>query len=96
MEDLMVTCLNKELFGMDCYGCGGQRALVLLLNGEFTAAFNMFPAIYTLLPLLFFVISDLFFRFKHAYSIKMALIFINVAIILVNYSIKMFYFFNQS
>lgn len=30
-------------------GCGTQRSLNLLLQGEFVEAFKMFPAIYTLL-----------------------------------------------
>lgn len=94
MDDLLIPCLNKQLFGMDCYGCGGQRALLLLLNGEFYEAFKMFPAIYALLSLLIFVISDMFFRFKYAHVIKMSLIIVTAAIILLNYSVKMFYFFN--
>jgi hypothetical protein len=49
MEEYMVPCMNKSIFGIDCMGCGTQRSLVLLLNGEFIEAFNMFPAIYTLL-----------------------------------------------
>jgi hypothetical protein len=49
MEEYMVPCMNKSIFGIDCMGCGTQRSLVLLLDGEFIEAFKMFPAIYTLL-----------------------------------------------
>lgn len=52
MEDYMIPCMNKSLFGVDCFGCGTQRALLLLLEGDFVGAFTMFPAIYT--TLLFF------------------------------------------
>ncbi len=45
----MVPCMNKSIFGIDCMGCGTQRSLNLLLQGEFVEAFKMFPAIYTLL-----------------------------------------------
>jgi hypothetical protein len=51
MEKYMLPCLNKKLFGVECFGCGTQRALLLLSKGEFTAAFHMFPAIYTTLIL---------------------------------------------
>jgi hypothetical protein len=44
--------MNKSLFGVDCFGCGTQRALLLLLEGDFVGAFKMFPAIYT--TILFF------------------------------------------
>ncbi|WP_338375516.1 DUF2752 domain-containing protein [uncultured Flavobacterium sp.] len=49
MEEYMVPCMNKSIFGIDCMGCGTQRSLNLLLQGEFVEAFKMFPAIYTLL-----------------------------------------------
>ena len=60
MEEFMLPCLNKQLFGIDCLGCGAQRALVLVFQGEFTAAFKMFPAIYTILTLLLFLSPILF------------------------------------
>ncbi len=94
MEEFLLPCLNKQIFGMDCYGCGGQRALVLLFNGEFTAAFKMFPAIYPLLGLLGFVLVNLFLKFKYDYTVKIILILFTAGIILINYAIKMFYFFN--
>ena len=43
----MLPCLNKKLFGIDCFGCGTQRSLMLLYQGDFIGAFHMFPAIYT-------------------------------------------------
>lgn len=51
MEEYMLPCVNKSFFGIACPGCGTQRALVFLLQGEFSAAFQMFPAIYTTLAL---------------------------------------------
>ena len=49
LEKYMIPCLSKTLFGIACLGCGFQRALLLLLKGDFTAAFRMYPAIYTTL-----------------------------------------------
>lgn len=94
MEDFLIPCLNKEIFGMECYGCGGQRAFVFLLQGEFLAAFKMFPAIYPLLILLIFVIFNIFYRFKNDFIIKIGLILLTAAIIFINYAVKMFHFFN--
>ncbi|WP_237708876.1 DUF2752 domain-containing protein [Gillisia marina] len=39
MEELLLPCLNKQLFDIDCYGCGGQRSILLLLKGDFHGAF---------------------------------------------------------
>ena len=51
IEKYMLPCMNKSLFGVDCIGCGTQRSLLLLVNGEFTKAFYQFPAVYTTLLL---------------------------------------------
>ena len=55
----MLPCLSKKYFGMECMGCGSQRALLLVFKGEFSEAFFMFPAIYT--TLLFFIFIGLNF-----------------------------------
>lgn len=93
MEEFLLPCLNKQLFGVECYGCGGQRSLLLLLEGNFAGAFQMFPAIYPLLLLLGFVLFNLFFRFKYDFFIKIGLILLTAAVILISYIIKMFFIF---
>jgi hypothetical protein len=89
IEDFLLTCTNKQIFGVECLGCGTQRAAVLLFRGEFIAAFKMYPAIYTLILLLLFILFNLFVKFKYAYKIKIGLLFLNVAIIIASYIIKM-------
>lgn len=49
LEKYMIPCLSKTLFGVECLGCGFQRAFLLLLRGDFAAAFGMYPAVYTTL-----------------------------------------------
>lgn len=89
MEDFMLPCLNKQLFGIDCLGCGIQRATALLFQGEFVAAFKMYPAIYTLIILLFFLITNIWVKFKYDRIIKISLIVLNVLIVVIGYMIKM-------
>jgi hypothetical protein len=89
MEDFMLPCLNKSLFGVDCFGCGGQRALLLVLKAEFNQAFLMFPAIYPILFLLTFLILNLFVKFRYDFEIKIALIILSGAVMLISYLIKM-------
>ncbi|WP_037314651.1 DUF2752 domain-containing protein [Salegentibacter sp. Hel_I_6] len=92
MEEFMLPCLNKSLFGVDCFGCGGQRALLLVLKAEFTQAFFMFPAIYPILFLLVFLILNLFIKFRYDFQIKIALIIFSGAVMLISYLIKMNHF----
>ncbi|TDN81266.1 uncharacterized protein DUF2752 [Salegentibacter sp. 24] len=89
MEEYMLPCLNKSLFGVDCFGCGGQRALLMVFRAEFHQAFIMFPAIYPILFLFCFLILNLFVKFRYDFQIKIALIIFSGAVMLISYLIKM-------
>ncbi|MEO8235512.1 MAG: DUF2752 domain-containing protein [Flavobacterium sp.] len=89
IEDFMIPCINKTLFGVDCLGCGTQRAFVLILKGEFVEAFYMFPAIYT--TILFFIILGLNFidKSRNYHKIIISLAIINAVIMIVSYIYKL-------
>ena len=44
-------CVFHEVTGLDCPGCGGQRALHALLHGDFIAAFRLNAMFVLSLPL---------------------------------------------
>jgi len=87
----MIPCLNKQLFGIDCLGCGTQRALLLVLKGNFTEAFFQFPAIYT--TILFFSLLALHFvdKSRNYHRILIGLAIVNAVIMIVSYILKMFH-----
>ena len=93
-EDFMLPCLNKKLFGVECLGCGLQRAFLLVLKGEFVAAFKMYPAIYTLLILGIFALVNFKMKLKRGKLIIITLAIINVIIIVTSYIIKMNHIIN--
>lgn len=94
MEDFLLPCLNKQLFGFDCLGCGAQRALVLVFKGELLSAFKMYPAIYTILLLLLFLLINLFVKFRGDWHVKAGLIILNAVIIITAYIYKVSFLFN--
>jgi hypothetical protein len=72
----MFPCISKTLFGIECLGCGFQRAFVLLLEGNFEAAFTMYPAIYSSLILLLiagFHFVDLNRNYKKTLTVLLAI-----------------------
>jgi len=89
IEDFMLPCLNKTLFGMECPGCGLQRSFLLLTQGEFVAAFKMYPAIFPLLTFLSFLGLSVFISFKNSNQIKMYLALLTIATIIISYIIKL-------
>ncbi len=87
LEAYMWTCPSKKYLGIECFGCGAQRAVVLLLEGEFAAAFQLFPAIYTLIPLLAVFIINIFSK-KNYTRIILILIAVNLAVIFISYFLR--------
>jgi hypothetical protein len=87
----MIPCLFKKLFGIECLGCGFQRSLFLLFEGDFSGAFKMFPAIFS--TLLFFVFVALFFLDKSRNYKKAVwnVAFFNLIFMIGGYIYKHFY-----
>lgn len=88
IEQFMLPCFTKKIFGIDCPGCGLQRSLVLLLKGDFSGAFHMYPAVYPMLLLFTFLALDYFKSIKFSNFIKTTLISATVGAILINYISK--------
>ncbi len=89
IEDYMLSCPNKKIFGIDCPGCGFQRSVVHVAKGEFKSAFHMFPPIYTSLFFILAVISHFIIKKKITARILLIIAIINVVTIIVAYIIKM-------
>jgi hypothetical protein len=91
LEKYMLPCFSKTLFGIECLGCGFQRALFLLFKGDFFAAFKMYPAIYT--TLIFLGIVTLHFTDKTKSYNKLLWIsgILNGVFMIIGYYYKHFY-----
>jgi len=90
-DRLMLPCLNKALFGIDCPGCGAQRAFIMVLQGDFKSAFYLYPAIYSLILLGIVLIASRFYSMKA--RLIHVLIGVNVLTIIISYIVKMNQFF---
>ncbi|NHM07091.1 DUF2752 domain-containing protein [Flavobacterium sp. CYK-4] len=89
LQRYMIPCLNKKLFGIDCPGCGTQRAILQLINGNFSAAFHQFPAIYTTILLFGFLALHYIDKSRNYHKIIISLAVINAMIMIVAYIYKM-------
>ena len=84
----MFPCLWKKYLHIECMGCGFQRSVALLFQGQFEAAFIMYPAVYTLILLFGFLGLQLLFKFKYGAKILLVLFILNTCIIVINYIFK--------
>ena len=90
LEKYMIPCLNKKIFGIDCFSCGMQRSILLILKGDLYRAFYQFPAIYTII--LFFVFVGLNFvdNKRNYHKIIISLAIINAIFMVISYFYKFF------
>lgn len=88
LEEYMLPCLNKKLFGFDCLGCGLQRSIALLIKGEFVDAFLMYPAVYPLILLMSVITFNIFKKIKYFNKIITILAILTVSTIIVSFIIK--------
>ena len=93
LERFMLPCQTKKFLGFDCPGCGFQRAVQFFVNGDFWAAFKMYPAIYPIVILVLFLISDSLLKFKFRHPIRLFLMLAAAGTIIVSYIIKMNHLF---
>ncbi|UPZ13880.1 DUF2752 domain-containing protein [Flavobacterium humidisoli] len=92
LEKYMIPCLFKTFFGYDCLGCGFQRSLFLLFQGDFLAAFKMYPAIYTCLLLFLFIAFHFLDKSRNYKKIVWNIAVVNFIFMLGGYYFKHFYF----
>lgn len=72
----MLVCPSKKYLGIECLGCGFQRSLILLFEGNFIESLKIYPATLPVLLTSFYTALHLIFNFKTgARNIKIGYIF---------------------
>jgi len=89
LESHQIPCFYKKYFGIECPGCGMQRAFIELLKGNIIESIKIYPALIPIIIMLFLLILHLIFKFKKgALYIKFFFIFSSILIVL-NYLYKL-------
>lgn len=89
LSNHLLTCPMKASTGIDCPGCGMQRAFIKLLEGDLQGSLQMNPSALPILFMLIFLMLHLKFQFKHGARIITVLFIISSTIIVVNYIVKL-------
>jgi hypothetical protein len=88
-DSWMLPCMSKQLIGMDCPGCGIQRSISFLLEGNISDSFLIYPGLFPGIFLFFFLIFDWFTDIRNGEQIKLWATMITIGTILTSYFIKM-------
>ena len=89
LEKRQLPCFYKSAFGIDCPGCGMQRALTALLRGDFIESLKLYPALIPTVAMMVFLLVHVLFQLKNGAKILIALFTFNVVIIVISYICKL-------
>ncbi len=85
IEEYMLSCPSKKYLGLECFGCGSQRAIVMVFQGRFLDAFHMYPAVYTLLLFFCFAVASFVDQKRNYGQILIFLAIINSIVMVFSY-----------
>jgi glucan phosphoethanolaminetransferase (alkaline phosphatase superfamily) len=89
LERNSLPCFYKKFLGIECPGCGMQRAFIELLRGNFMESLQTYPALLPTIFMVLYLISHLIFKFrKGAEVLKISFIF-TASIIVINFIVKL-------
>jgi hypothetical protein len=90
LQNYLLPCPFKYITGIDCPGCGFQRAVIALIQGQWRTSFMLYPPTIPLLLFFSYGIADAFFKLDNNKGTLKKALFIPVAtIVLISYGIKM-------
>lgn len=86
----MLPCLHKQMTGYSCPGCGLQRSVEALLQGEIMESLFYYPALIPATMLLLFLGIHLKFKFSWAPKILWYGLFLNISLVFGSYFHKVY------
>lgn len=69
----MLTCPSVKYYGMQCPGCGMQRSMIALLQGDFLRSLQTYPALLPLMALCIYAMLHLKYKFIPGSKVIIAL-----------------------
>lgn len=91
LQDHMLPCPFKYFTGIDCPGCGFQRSVIALIQGDLHKSFQVYPPAIPLLLFFAYGIADRRFSLdtKNEFVKKTGYMLVGT-IVMVSYCIKMY------
>ena len=89
LDNHLLPCAYKQLFGIDCPFCGSQRALIELLKGNVIESIKLYPALIPTLILIASVFLQLILKSKQGWKHIRFMLKADFALIMTSYILKL-------
>jgi len=90
LQNNMMKCFWVETFNIECFGCGFQRSIIFLLQGDLKNSLITYPALIPIIILILYLILHFIFKFKNGHRWLVLIFTMIVSIMIINYLIKIF------
>ncbi|MGZ3756882.1 MAG: DUF2752 domain-containing protein [Mucilaginibacter sp.] len=88
LQNHLIPCPFKHLTGIDCPGCGFQRSVIELIQGNLYKSVGLYPPAIPLLLFLLYLIFGKYIKVGNPQVSKRYFFIAIAAIIMVNYCFK--------
>jgi hypothetical protein len=88
-ESNSLPCLLKSISGVECPGCGTQRAIIELMKGNLWESLIAWPPLLLVLFMMLYLILFLRFKFTNGTKVLTITFIINAVVITINYIYKL-------
>jgi len=90
LQDHLLACPFKYITGIDCPGCGFQRSVFALLQGNWHKSFMLYPAAIPLLLFFTYGLADKYFKLDTSKNVVKKTLFVAIgSLILISYGFKL-------
>lgn len=97
LQQHLLPCPFKFLTGIDCPGCGFQRSIIALLNGNLSLSLQLYPAAIPILVVWAYAIASRFVKLDTSKRVVFKTLCMVVGfIIIISYCVKMWHLYNYS
>lgn len=93
LEQHLLACPIKSNFGIDCFGCGSQRAFIALLKGDVIGSLRYHVALIPFILTIIALIMQLIFKKTNGAKWVMMLFIVTCALTLIQYIYKQLVYF---
>jgi len=91
LQNHLLPCPFKYITGIDCPGCGFQRSVIALIQGNWYKSFILYPPAIPLLLFFAYGLADKFFKLDNSKDhYKKTFFIITGSIVLISYIFKMY------